>query len=253
MNIIIKSTAEIEKIRYAGKLAAEVLEMIAPHIQAGVTTLELNDLCHHHIVEVQKAVPAPLNYRGFPKSVCTSVNQVVCHGVPSAREVLKAGDIINIDITIIKDGYFADTSKMFAIEPITNEARQLLQVTETCLWLGIREVKPGAYLGNIGAVIQRWAKTHSYSIVREYCGHGVGLAFHEPPSVLHYGTSGTGPKLRPGMIFTIEPMLNAGSRKIQLLDDGWTVVTKDRQLSAQYEHTVLVTSEGYEVLTSSRA
>lgn len=248
MTITIKSIVAIEKMRVAGRLAAEVLDMVTPYVQAGVTTVELNRICHEYITKVQLAIPAPLNYRGFPKSICTSVNQVVCHGIPS-REKLKSGDIINIDITVIKDGYFGDTSKMFIIGNGSSLAKKLVKVTQECLYLGIKAVKPGGHLGDIGAVIQKHAEAHKFSVVREYCGHGIGTQFHETPQVLHYGEVNTGERLESGMIFTIEPMINAGSYHTQLLDDGWTVVTQDNNLSAQWEHTILVTKNGYEVLT----
>ncbi len=248
MNITIKSAAEIEKMRTVCRLAAEVLDMIAPHVKAGIATIELNRICHEYITKVQHAIPAPLNYRGFPKSICTSINHVVCHGIPG-KEKLKNGDILNIDITIIKDGYFGDTSKMFIIGQATALANRLVKVAQECLYLGIKEVKPGAYLGNIGAAIQKHATAHNFSVVREYCGHGIGTAFHEPPQVLHYGETNTGEILKPGMIFTIEPMINAGTYHTKLLDDNWTAITADKKLSAQWEHTVLVTEDGHEILT----
>jgi methionyl aminopeptidase len=248
MSVTIKTPDEIEKMRIAGRLAAEVLEMIEPHVQPGVTTDELDRLCHHHIVSVQRAIPAPLNYRGFPRSICTSVNHQVCHGIPSNKR-LKAGDIVNVDITVIKDGYHGDTSKMFAVGEPAVLARRLMRVTHEAMWLGIRQVRPGARLGDVGHAIQSYVEGNGYSVVREYCGHGIGLEFHEDPQVLHYGQPGTGLELKPGMCFTIEPMVNAGKRQVKLLPDGWTVVTKDRSLSAQWEHTVLVTDQGHEVLT----
>lgn len=251
MNITIKSTKGIEKMRVACRLAAEVLEMIEPYVKAGVTTLELNRICHEYITNVQHAIPAPLNYRGFPKSICTSINQVVCHGIPG-KEKLKSGDIMNIDITVIKDGYFGDTSKMFIIDKASSLARRLVQVAKECLYLGIKEVKPGAHLGNIGAKIQKHAEANKFSVVREYCGHGIGTVFHEPPQVLHYGEVGTGEILQPGMTFTIEPMINVGAYQTILLDDGWTAITADHKLSAQWEHTVLVTETGHEVLTKRK-
>lgn len=248
MNIPIKSAREIEKMRLACSLASEVLEMITPYVQAGIATMELDRICHAYITGTQRAIPAPLNYRGFPKSICTSINQVVCHGIPS-KETLKDGDIINIDITVIKDSYFGDTSKTFIIGKGSALARRLVGVALECLYLGIKEVKPNAPLGNIGAVIQNYAEAQGFSVVRDYCGHGIGTAFHEPPQVLHYGEANTGEKLRPGMIFTIEPMINAGTHQVRILDDCWTAITKDHKLSAQWEHTVLVTKNGYEVLT----
>ncbi|MCU0766182.1 MAG: type I methionyl aminopeptidase [Gammaproteobacteria bacterium] len=248
MSVTIKTPAEIARMRVAGRLAAEVLEMIAPRVVAGVTTDELDRLCHRHIVEVQGAVPAPLNYRGFPKSICTSVNHQVCHGIPANKQ-LKNGDIVNVDVTVIKDGYHGDTSRMFLIGDPSILARRLVRVTQEAMWLGIRAVRPGARLGDIGHAIQRYVEGHGYSVVREYCGHGIGREFHEDPQVLHYGEPGNGLELRPGMCFTIEPMVNAGRRQVKLLPDGWTVVTKDRSLSAQWEHTLLVTEDGFEVLT----
>lgn len=247
-DISIKTSEDIEKMRIAGRLAAEVLEMIGPFVKEGITTDELNRLCHEYIVDVQQAIPAPLNYHGFPKSICTSVNHQVCHGIPSPRE-LKNGDIVNIDVTVLKDGYHGDTSKMFVIGKPSIIAQRLITITQECLYLGIEQVKPGAYLGDIGAVIQQHAEKNRFTVVREYCGHGIGTVFHEAPNVLHYGKSGTGDILKPGMIFTIEPMINAGKREVKLLPDKWTVVTKDHSLSAQWEHTILVTETGYEVLT----
>ncbi len=248
MSIIIKTPEEIEKMRLAGRLAAEVLEMIEPHVQPGVTTDELNRICHTYIVEKQQATPAPLDYRGYPKSICTSVNHQVCHGIPSEKR-LKNGDIVNIDITVIKDGFHGDTSKMFFIGEPSVLAKRLVRVTKEALDIGINEVKPGARLGDIGQAIQQHVESHNYSVVREYCGHGIGREFHEDPQVLHYGNRGSGTILQPGMCFTIEPMVNAGKRQVKLLPDGWTVVTKDRTLSAQWEHTILVTEEGHEILT----
>jgi methionyl aminopeptidase len=246
--IIIKSHDEIEKMRIAGRLAAQVLEMIGPFVKVGVTTDELNNICHDYIVNVQKASPAPLNYRGFPKSICTSVNHQVCHGIPSNKK-LKEGDIINIDVTVIKDGYHGDTSKMFTLGKASILAERLIKVTQECLYLGIQQVKAGAKFGDIGAAIQQYAESQRFSVVREYCGHGIGSIFHEAPNVLHYGKAGTGETILPGMIFTIEPMINAGQRHVKLLPDGWTVVTKDHSLSAQWEHTILATDTGFEVLT----
>jgi len=248
MAIKIKTPEQVERMRVAGRLAAEVLEMIEPHIQAGVSTNELDRICHDYIVNVQKAIPAPLNYRGFPKSICTSVNHVVCHGIPSDK-VLKKGDIINVDITVIKDGVHGDTSKMFFVGEGSVLAQRLVKVTQECLYKGIRMVKPGVRLGDIGAAIQQYAESHRFSVVQEYCGHGIGEEFHEDPQVLHYGKAGTGEVLREGMTFTIEPMINAGKRHVKLLPDQWTVTTKDHSLSAQWEHTLLVTPTGYEVLT----
>ncbi len=248
MSIIIKTESEIEKMRIAGKLAAEVLEMIAPYVVPGVTTEHLNQLCHDYIVDVQKAIPAPLNYHGFPKSICTSINQTVCHGIPNEKK-LKSGDIINIDITVIKDDYHGDTSKMFCVGEVNQHAKRLIKVTRESMFLGIEQVKPGATLGDIGNAIQKHAESNRYSVVREFCGHGIGKSFHEEPQVLHYGKAGEGISLEAGMILTIEPMLNLGKRHVKVLADGWTAVTKDRSLSAQFEHTVLVTNNGYEILT----
>ena len=248
MSIIIKTESEIEKMRIAGKLAAEVLEMIAPYIVPGVTTDQLDKLCHDFIVNVQKAIPAPLNYHGFPKSICTSINQTVCHGIPCEKK-LKSGDIVNIDITVIKDDYHGDTSKMFCVGEVSPHAKRLIKITEEALFLGIEQVKAGATLGDIGHAIQKHAETNRYSVVRDFCGHGIGKNFHEEPQVLHYGKAGTGITLEAGMIITIEPMINLGKRDVQVLADGWTAVTKDRSLSAQFEHTLLVTTGGYEILT----
>lgn len=248
MAITIKTPEEIEKMRVAGRLAAEVLEMIEPHVKAGVTTDELDRICHDYIVNVQKAIPAPLNYHGFPRSICTSVNHQVCHGIPGDKK-LKKGDIINIDITVIKDGFHGDTSKMFCIGEPSVLARRLCDITYEAMWRGIDVVRPGARFGDIGEAIQRFVEGNRYSVVREYCGHGIGRGFHEEPQVLHYGKKGTGAEMQPGMTFTIEPMVNAGRKEVKQLGDGWTVVTRDRKLSAQWEHTILVTEEGHEVLT----
>ena len=248
MGVHIKTKDEIEKMRVAGKLAADVLTMITPYVLEGVTTDELNDRCHDYIVNVQKAIPAPLHYNGFPKSICTSVNHVICHGIPS-KKALKTGDIINIDVTVIKDGFHGDTSKMFFVGKPSILAERLVKITQECLYIGIEQVKPGAYFGDIGAAIQQHAEQHHYSVVREFCGHGIGKIFHEPPNVLHFGVKGSGPKIEPGMCFTIEPMINAGKRHIKMLADGWTAVTKDHSLSAQWEHTITVTSDGFEILT----
>lgn len=248
MPISIKTPDEIAKMRVAGRLAAEVLEMIGPYIQVGTTTDELNQRCHDYIEQEQQAYPAPLNYHGFPKSICTSVNHVVCHGIPNNKR-LKNGDIVNVDITVRKDGYHGDTSKMFIVGDESIMAKRLVRVTQECLYLGIKMVKPGVHLGDIGHAISQHAHKHRYSVVEEYCGHGIGSEFHEDPQVLHYGTPGTRETLQAGMCFTIEPMLNVGKRQVKLLPDQWTVVTKDRKLSAQWEHTILVTDDGYEVLT----
>ncbi|MFN3565766.1 MAG: type I methionyl aminopeptidase [Burkholderiaceae bacterium] len=255
MSIVIKTAEDIAGMRVAGRLAAEVLDFIAPHVKPGVTTAEIDRLCHDYMVQVQGTTPAPLNYappgyRPFPKSVCTSVNHQVCHGIPGDR-VLKHGDIVNIDVTVIKDGYHGDTSRMFYVGEPSIAARRLCEITYECMWLGIQQVRPGAHLGDIGHAIQVHAERHGYSVVREFCGHGIGRRFHEEPQVLHYGKPGTLDRLVPGMTFTIEPMINAGRRDIKELADGWTIVTKDHSLSAQWEHTVLVTEDGYEVLTVS--
>jgi methionyl aminopeptidase len=251
--VTIKTPAQQEQMRTAGRLAAEVLDMIGPFVVPGVTTDELNARCHDYIVNVQKAVPAPLNYRGFPKSICTSVNHVVCHGIPSPDKRLKQGDIVNVDVTVIKDGWHGDTSRMFAVGKIAPAAQRLIDITHEAMWIGIRQVRPGAHLGDIGAAIQGFVEPQHLSIVREYCGHGIGQIFHEDPQVLHYGERGQGLQFVPGMTFTVEPMVNAGKRHVRLLPDGWTVITKDHSLSAQWEHTVLVTDTGYEVLTLGAA
>jgi len=248
MSVSIKTPEEIEKMRIAGRLAAEVLEMIEPYVKPGVTTAELDRICHEYIVDEQNAIPAPLNYHGFPKSICTSVNQQVCHGIPGDKK-LKKGDLVNIDITVIKDEFHGDTSKMFAVGEITPFAQRLSKITYEAMWKGIEMVRPGTALGDIGHAIQQFVEGEHFSVVREYCGHGIGRRFHEDPQVLHYGTPGTGMALTEGMTFTIEPMVNAGKRQVKVLPDGWTVVTKDRKLSAQWEHTILCTADGYEVLT----
>lgn len=249
MSISIKKPEALVKMRIAGRLAAEVLEMIEPHIKPGVTTDELNTICHRYITEVQQAIPAPLGYNGYPKSICTSINHVVCHGIPNNKP-LKEGDIMNLDVTVIKDGYHGDTSKMYAIGNIAPHAQRLIDVTQASLYAGIRQVKPGATLGDIGAAIQQYAEKQRFAVVRDFCGHGIGTVFHEPEiQVLHYGRPGTGLVLEPGMTFTIEPMLNAGKKAVKILSDGWTAVTKDRRLSAQWEHTMAVTEDGVEVLT----
>jgi len=248
MNVTIKTPAEQDKMRVAGRLAAEVLDMIGEHVRPGVTTDELDRICHEYIVNVQDAIPAPLNYRGFPKSICTSVNHVVCHGIPGERR-LKSGDALNIDITVIKDGYHGDTSRMFFVGKPAIQAERLSRVAYESMWLGIEEIAPGKHLGDIGEAIQKNVERNRFSVVREYCGHGIGRVFHEDPQVLHYGKAGTGLELRAGMAMTVEPMVNAGKRHVRLLPDGWTVVTKDHKLSAQWEHTVLITESGFEVLT----
>ncbi|MCZ7596555.1 MAG: type I methionyl aminopeptidase [Gammaproteobacteria bacterium] len=244
----IKTAEEIEKMRVAGRLAASVLDMIGPHVTAGVTTGELDAVCHRFIVEELEAIPAPLNYRGFPKSICTSVNHVICHGIPGDKK-LKNGDIINIDVTVIKDGYHGDTSRMYTVGQPSIRAAGLIETCYESMKLGIEQVRPGARLGDIGHAIQAHAEASGFSVVREYCGHGIGLGFHEDPQVLHYGTAGTGMALVEGMTFTVEPMINAGRKETRLLSDGWTVVTRDHSLSAQWEHTIAVTADGFEVLT----
>jgi len=248
MAVTIKTAEEIEKMRVAGRLAGDVLNMIRPHVEAGITTDELDKICHDYIVNQQMAIPAPLNYRGFPKSICTSVNHQVCHGIPADKK-LKNGDIINIDITVIKDRYHGDTSKMFMVGKPSIQAERICRISYECMRLGIEMVKPGVQLGDIGHAIQQHAEKNHCSIVREYCGHGIGVNFHEDPQVLHYGERGTGLVLEPGMTFTIEPMVNIGKRGVKVLPDEWTVVTKDRSLSAQWEHTILVTDDGFDVLT----
>jgi len=252
MSVTIKTPEEQERMRIAGRLAADVLDMIGEHVKPGVATDELDQICHDFIVQEQNAIPAPLNYRGFPKSICTSVNHVVCHGIPGPRR-LKNGDIINIDITVIKDGFHGDTSRMFFVGEPSVISERVSRASYEGMWLGIREVKPGAKLGDIGNAIQTFVEGQRFSVVREYCGHGIGRGFHEDPQVLHYGRPGTGLELRPGMTITVEPMVNAGRRDVKLLSDGWTVVTKDHSLSAQWEHTVLVTENGNEVLTLGAA
>lgn len=250
--VTLKTPEDLEKMRVAGRMAAEVLEMIGDYVVPGVTTAHLDQICHDYITQVQKAIPAPLNYRGFPKSICTSVNQVVCHGIPSDKKVLKTGDIINIDVTVIYEGFHGDTSKMFYVGPIAPYADRLCKVTQECLYKAIELVKPGVRLGDIGHVIQQHAESQFFSVVREYCGHGIGRVFHEDPQVLHYGKPDTGFTMTEGMTFTIEPMINAGKPQTKLKADGWTVETKDGRLSAQWEHTLAVTASGVEVLTARR-
>jgi len=255
MAVTIKTPDEIASMRTAGRLAAEVLDFIASYVRAGVTTGELDQRCHDYMVRVQDTIPAPLNYappgyKPYPKSICTSVNHQVCHGIPGDR-VLKNGDILNIDVTVIKNGFHGDSSRMFAVGEPGVQARRLIQATYECMWKGIVQVRPGARLGDLGAAIQSHAEKQGFSVVREFCGHGIGRKFHEEPQVLHYGKPGTGLALEPGMTFTVEPMINAGKAAIRELADGWTIVTKDHSLSAQWEHTVLVTETGYEVLTVS--
>ena len=250
MAIQIKTAEDIEKMRVAGRLAAEVLDMIGEHVKPGVTTNELNQICHDYIVNVQGAWPAPLEYGSppFPKSICTSVNEQVCHGIPSDKR-LKKGDAVNIDITVIKEGYHGDTSKMFFAGTAQPHIARLAKITQQCMYLGIQQVRPGATLGDIGYAIQQFAEKHNYSVVREFCGHGIGQIFHEEPQILHYGKQGDGSVMKEGMIFTIEPMINQGKRHIKILADKWTAITKDRRPSAQWEHTILVTADGFEILT----
>ena len=255
MTVTLKTPEQIAQMRVAGRLAGEVLDMIGPYVQPGVSTEELDRICHNYIVNEQKAIPAPLGYGGgggrmpFPKSICTSVNHVVCHGIPSDKKILKKGDIINIDVTVIKDGWHGDTSKSFIVGEASPLAKRLVEVTRECMVRAIRMVKPGVRLGDLGYEIQKLAESERFSVVREYCGHGIGQIFHEEPQVLHYGKPGTGLELRAGMVFTIEPMINAGKAATKLLPDGWTAVTKDHKLSAQWEHTIAVTDTGFEVLT----
>jgi methionyl aminopeptidase len=251
MQITIKSADEQQQMRVAGRLAADVLDMITAHVVPGVTTEELDRLCHDYIVHTQQAIPANLGYRGFPKTVCTSVNHVVCHGIPNDKR-LKAGDVINIDVTVIHDGFHGDTSRMYFVGKPPVQAERLVNTCFEAMWAGIRTVRPGTRLGDIGHAIQTLVESNNFSVVREYCGHGIGRVYHEDPQVLHYGEPGTGITLQPGMTFTIEPMINAGRRHVRLLPDGWTVVTKDHSLSAQWEHTVLVTADGFEVMTLGR-
>ena len=249
MNVTIKTPEDIEKMRVAGRLAAEVLQVVAPHVKAGVSTAYLDRICHDHIVNVQQAIPANVGYKGFPASVCTSVNNVICHGIPTEAKILKEGDIINIDVTVIKDGFHGDTSRMYIVGKPSVKAQRLVDVTREAMFQAIRQVRPGTTLGDIGHAIQRYVEAERFSVVREYCGHGIGRIYHEDPQVLHYGTPGTGLRLEKGMTFTIEPMVNEGQRHTRLMPDGWTVVTKDRSLSAQWEHTVAVTDTGVEILT----
>ena len=248
MNVTIKSPEEQEKMRTAGRLAAEVLDMIGDFVQPGISTNALDQICHKYITETQNAIPAPLNYRGFPKSICTSLNHVVCHGIPGER-ILKSGDILNIDVTVIKEGFHGDTSRMFFVGKSNIQAERLVQITLESMLIGIEELAPEKYLGDVGYAIQTHVEKNRFSVVREYCGHGIGRIFHEEPQVLHYGKPKSGMKLETGMTLTVEPMVNAGKRHVRLLPDGWTVVTKDHSLSAQWEHTILITNNGYEILT----
>ena len=249
MDVSIKSPQDIERMRVAGRLAAEVLQVVAPHVKAGVSTAELDRICHDHIVNVQKAIPANVGYKGFPATVCTSVNNVICHGIPSPSKILKDGDIVNIDVTVIKDGWHGDTSRMYVVGKPSVKAQRLVDVTRAAMFEGIRAVRPGATLGDVGHAIQKHVEAERFSVVREYCGHGIGQIYHDDPQVLHYGQPGTGLRLQEGMTFTIEPMVNEGQRHTKLLNDGWTVVTRDKSLSAQCEHTVVVTADGVEILT----
>jgi methionyl aminopeptidase len=250
MSVTVKTPDQIEKMRVAGRLAAEVLEMLLPHVKPGVSTEDIDQLAYDHIVNVQKAIPANVGYKGFPKTLCTSVNHVICHGIPNPGKVLKDGDIVNIDVTVIKDGWHGDTSRMYFVGQPSVLAKRLVDTTLEAMLLGIRQVRPGATLGDIGHAIQQHAEAQGFSVVREYCGHGIGQIYHEDPQVLHYGHAGAGMKLQRGMTFTVEPMINAGKAQTRLLPDGWTVVTKDHSLSAQWEHTIAVTEDGYEILTA---
>ena len=250
MNITIKTPEEQEKMRIAGRLAASALDMIGAEIVAGISTDELDRICHDYIVNTLDSIPAPLNYRGFPKSICTSVNHVVCHGIPGEKKLLN-GDILNIDITVIVNGWHGDTSRMFWVGNPGIKAKKLCDVTFEAMWKGIEIVKPGATLGDIGFAIQSFSEKKGYSVVRDFCGHGIGKVFHDNPSVLHYGNTGEGITLKEGMFFTIEPMINIGEEKVKILNDGWTAVTRDKTLSAQFEHTIGVTKEGFEVFTLS--
>ena len=249
MPVTVKTPEQIEKMRIAGRMVAEVLQMIGEHVRPGVSTEELDAICHRYIVDRLGAIPANVGYKGFPKAICTSVNNVICHGIPSEAKVLRDGDIVNIDVTVIKDGWHGDHSRMFFAGEPSVMARRLVEVTREAMLRGIRAVRPGATLGDIGHAIQSYVEAERFSVVREYCGHGIGQIYHEDPQVLHYGVPGTGLRLQEGMTFTIEPMVNEGARHTRLLPDGWTVVTKDRKLSAQWEHTVAVTADGVEILT----
>ncbi|HEY0229607.1 MAG TPA: type I methionyl aminopeptidase [Dokdonella sp.] len=250
MSVTVKTPDQIEKMRVAGRLAAEVLEMLVPHVKPGVSTDDIDRLAYEHIINVQKAIPANVGYRGFPKTLCTSVNHVICHGIPNPGKLLKEGDIVNIDVTVIKDGWHGDTSRMYFVGQPSVLAKRLVDTTLEAMLLGIEQVRPGATLGDIGHAIQQHAEAQGFSVVREYCGHGIGQIYHEDPQVLHYGHAGAGMKLQKGMTFTVEPMINAGKPQTRLLPDGWTVVTKDHSLSAQWEHTIAVTDDGYEILTA---
>ena len=249
MKISIKSLNDIEKMKVAGKLAAEVLEMITPYVIPGISTGKLDKLCHEHIVNVQNAIPANIGYKGYEKTICSSINQVICHGIPDDSRILKSGDIMNIDVTVIKDGWHGDTSKMYLVGKVQAHNERLVKITQECLYKGIEVVKPGAYLGDIGHAIQKHAMENHYSVVEDYCGHGIGKVYHEEPQVLHYGKAGTGIEIKEGMCFTIEPMINQGTKYCKTLNDGWTVVTKDGRNSAQWEHTIAVLKNGVEILT----
>lgn len=252
MNVTIKTPEEQAHMRIAGRLAADVLDMITEHVRPGIATEELDRICHDFIVNEQRAIPACLNYRGFPKSICTSVNHVVCHGIPNSK-TLKNGDIVNIDVTVIHEGFHGDTSRMYYVGSPSVLARRVSETAYEGMWCGIRTIRPGVRLGDIGHAVQEYVEAQRFTVVREYCGHGIGRAFHEDPQVLHYGKPATGMELVPGMAITVEPMVNAGRRHVKMLSDGWTVVTKDHSLSAQWEHTVLITDDAYEVLTLGSA
>ena len=249
-NIPIYHKNDFKKMREAGRLAAQVLDQLYQLIQTGISTLEINDFCHDLIIK-NNAIPAPLNYKGFPKSVCTSVNHVVCHGIPNEKKILNNGDIVNVDVTVILDGWYGDSSRMFVAGTTNKKNLDLIKITYECLHIGIEEAQPGKYLGDIGYKIQKYAESKKYSVVRDFCGHGIGKEFHTPPSVLHFGNLGKGPELKPGMFFTIEPMINLGDWRIKILNDGWTAVTKDKSLSAQFEHTIGITEDGNEIFTLS--
>jgi methionyl aminopeptidase len=250
-DIPIYSLEDFNGIRKAGKLAAKILDKLQNLIKPGISTEEINIYCHNMIIE-NNAIPAPLNYKGFPKSICTSVNHVVCHGIPSKDKILQNGDIINVDVTVILDGWHGDSSRMFAAGKINQKVENLLKTTYECLLIGIKNAKPGQYLGDVGYEIQKYAESKNYSVVRDFCGHGIGKQFHTPPSVLHYGNLGEGPLIKPGMFFTIEPMINIGNWPVKILNDGWTAVTKDKSLSSQFEHTIGITNNGNEIFTLSQ-
>ncbi len=249
--IKLHKAADFDAMRKAGRLAAETLDYITPHVVPGMTTELLDKLCHNYIVD-RKAIPAPLNYRGFPKSICTSVNHVVCHGIPGPKKLIE-GDVINIDVTVILDGWHGDTSRMYNVGKVGVQAQRLTDVTYEAMMRGIAAAQPGATLGDVGYAIQSFAEKQRFSVVRDFCGHGIGKVFHDSPSILHFGRKGTGPEIKPGMFFTVEPMINAGTWQVRILDDGWTAVTRDKKLSAQFEHTVGVTEDGVEIFTASPA